>query len=180
VYRPPVGCCRATPRRFIQTDLALVQVYTASRDIELKSTLSPRREDEMSVVTQLEAPLAYLESTAAIQPRPNIRDFLPNASIILIGSRGSGKRTLGFIGATHLGRRLITEDHYFQAVTGVSRCGFIFLPDYSVEMLQCPVSSWDNRRILGQAHIYVPRVALELPPSIRPVVQMALPPYILF
>ncbi|KAI9050528.1 hypothetical protein LZ554_005689 [Drepanopeziza brunnea f. sp. 'monogermtubi'] len=79
----------------------------------------------MSIVNQLEAPLAYLESTAATQSRPNIRDFQPNASIVLIGSRGSGKRTLGFIGATHLGRRLITEDHYFQAVTGVSRAVFM-------------------------------------------------------
>lgn len=74
---------------------------------------------EMSVITQLEAPLAYLDSST--RPRPNVRDFLPNASIVLIGSRGSGKRTLGFIGAMHLGRRLVTEDHYFQEATGVSR-----------------------------------------------------------
>ncbi|KAG4429989.1 hypothetical protein IFR05_014526 [Cadophora sp. M221] len=77
----------------------------------------------MSVITQLEAPLAYLDSTT--RPRPNVRDFLPNASIVLIGSRGSGKRTLGFIGAMHLGRRLITEDHYFQETTGVSRGAFM-------------------------------------------------------
>ncbi|KAH7317739.1 quinate pathway repressor protein-like protein QutR [Rhexocercosporidium sp. MPI-PUGE-AT-0058] len=77
----------------------------------------------MSVTTQLEAPLAYLDSTT--RPRPNVRDFLPNASIVLIGSRGSGKRTLGFIGAMHLGRRLITEDHYFQEATGVSRGTFM-------------------------------------------------------
>ncbi|KAI9642612.1 hypothetical protein NHQ30_009417 [Ciborinia camelliae] len=53
------------------------------------------------------------------------RIFPSDASIILIGSRGSGKRSLGFIGATHLGRRLITEDHYFQEVTGLSRTAYI-------------------------------------------------------
>lgn len=56
---------------------------------------------------------------------PRARQFSPEASIVLIGSRGAGKRTLGFIGATHLGRRLITEDHYFQATTGVSRGAFL-------------------------------------------------------
>lgn len=53
------------------------------------------------------------------------RIFPSDASIILIGSRGSGKRSLGFIGATHLGRRLITEDHYFQEATGLSRAAYV-------------------------------------------------------
>ena len=53
------------------------------------------------------------------------RRFPENASIVLVGSRGSGKRSLGFIGATHLGRRLITEDHYFEEVTGASRGHFL-------------------------------------------------------
>jgi 3-dehydroquinate dehydratase type I len=53
------------------------------------------------------------------------RSFDPNATIVLVGSRGSGKRSLGFIGATHLGRRLITEDHYFEEITGLSRRGFL-------------------------------------------------------
>lgn len=51
---------------------------------------------------------------------------------MLIGSRGSGKRTLGFIGATHLGRRLITEDHYFQETTGLSRGEFLLQNGYEV------------------------------------------------
>src|SRR6187402_2790837 len=79
----------------------------------------------MAVATQLE-PLS-LEKSLRLDSRPQTpasRQFPRNASIVLIGSRGSGKRTLGFIGATHLGRRLITEDHYFQEATGVSRYGF--------------------------------------------------------
>lgn len=59
------------------------------------------------------------------RPAPNTRQFYPDASIVLIGSRGAGKRSLGFIGATHLGRRLITEDHYFQEVTGTTRGAYI-------------------------------------------------------
>jgi len=59
------------------------------------------------------------------RPPPNTRAFHPDASIVLIGSRGAGKRSLGFIGATHLGRRFITEDHYFQETTGTTRGAFL-------------------------------------------------------
>ncbi|KAL4901027.1 hypothetical protein BDW74DRAFT_182130 [Aspergillus multicolor] len=45
----------------------------------------------------------------------------PEASLVLIGIRGCGKRSLGFIAATALKRRFITEDHYFKEVTGLSR-----------------------------------------------------------
>lgn len=71
----------------------------------------PDADGTMSVITQLEQ--ASRESSMSLDSRnqtSNTRQFAPNASIVLIGSRGSGKRSLGFIGATHLGRRLITED----------------------------------------------------------------------
>ncbi|KAE8443736.1 hypothetical protein EG329_001416 [Mollisiaceae sp. DMI_Dod_QoI] len=74
----------------------------------------------MSITTQLEPTLAFLDT----RPPPSTRDFHPDASIVLIGCRGSGKRSLGFIGATHLGRKLITEDHYFLEATGISRGAF--------------------------------------------------------
>ncbi|KAK5651538.1 hypothetical protein OQA88_11903 [Cercophora sp. LCS_1] len=51
----------------------------------------------------------------------NERAFDPNASIVLVGCRGAGKRTLGFMGALHLRRRLVTEDHYFEKATGLTR-----------------------------------------------------------
>ncbi|EAQ88170.1 hypothetical protein CHGG_04789 [Chaetomium globosum CBS 148.51] len=54
-------------------------------------------------------------------PPRNERVFEPNASIVLVGCRGAGKRTLGFMGALHLRRRLVTEDHYFEKITGLSR-----------------------------------------------------------
>lgn len=56
---------------------------------------------------------------------PNERLFHPDASIVLVGCRGAGKRSLGFIGALHLRRRLITEDYYFQQSTGLSRVQFL-------------------------------------------------------
>lgn len=55
----------------------------------------------------------------------NERIFSADASIVLVGCRGAGKRSLGFIGALHLRRRLITEDYYFQQVTGLSRMQFL-------------------------------------------------------
>lgn len=56
---------------------------------------------------------------------PNERLFSPDASIVLVGCRGAGKRSLGFIGALHLRRRLITEDFYFQQVAGLTRMDFL-------------------------------------------------------
>lgn len=53
------------------------------------------------------------------------RIFPTDSSIILVGCRGAGKRTLGFIAAKHLGRRLITEDHSFEQSTGCTRATFL-------------------------------------------------------
>ncbi|KAJ5440194.1 uncharacterized protein N7458_011192 [Penicillium daleae] len=49
------------------------------------------------------------------------RKFAPDASLVLVGIRGCGKRSLGFVAATALKRRFITEDHYFKEITGVTR-----------------------------------------------------------
>lgn len=65
-----------------------------------------------------------VEDTLSTAP-PNERLFNPNASIVLVGCRGAGKRSLGFIGALHLHRRLITEDYYFQQITGCTRLDFL-------------------------------------------------------
>ena len=53
------------------------------------------------------------------------RGFHPEASLVLVGIRGCGKRSLGFIAATALGRRFVTEDHYFQSVTSLSRQDYL-------------------------------------------------------
>lgn len=55
-------------------------------------------------------------------PRPH---FLNDASIVLVGVRCAGKRSLGLIAATALGRKFITEDHHFQTVTGFSRQDYL-------------------------------------------------------
>lgn len=48
-----------------------------------------------------------------------------NASIILVGVRGAGKRTLGLIAATALNWRYMTEDLYFEKTTGKTRAAYI-------------------------------------------------------
>ena len=53
------------------------------------------------------------------------RNFHSDASLVLVGVRGSGKRSLGLIAATALGRRFITEDFYFQNVTGLTRQDYL-------------------------------------------------------
>ncbi|KKA25706.1 Shikimate kinase [Rasamsonia emersonii CBS 393.64] len=58
-------------------------------------------------------------------PGPSRRNFDPDASLVLVGIRGSGKRSLGFIAATALNRRFITEDFYFKEVTGYTRHEFL-------------------------------------------------------
>src|SRR5271170_5771755 len=62
---------------------------------------------------------------SAVAPFRTQRTFHPEASLVLVGIRGCGKRSLGFIAATALGRRFITEDHYFQSVTGLSRQDYL-------------------------------------------------------
>jgi 3-dehydroquinate dehydratase type I len=80
----------------------------------------------MAVETQLEPAMVGSPLRLDSRPQtPSTRQFPSAASIVLIGSRGAGKRTLGFIGATHLGRRLVTEDYFFQQTTGISRGDFL-------------------------------------------------------
>lgn len=55
----------------------------------------------------------------------NGRVFHPDASLVLVGIRASGKRSLGFIAATALNRRFVTEDHYFQSINGLSRQDYL-------------------------------------------------------
>ncbi|KAG4025166.1 hypothetical protein MFRU_064g00030 [Monilinia fructicola] len=87
------------------------------------------RAEKMSLTTQIISNSNNGTMEKSMQLNSNVqtkgRIFPSDASIILIGSRGSGKRSLGFIGATHLGRRLITEDHYFQEATGLSRAAYV-------------------------------------------------------
>ncbi|CAL5870993.1 uncharacterized protein PFLUO_LOCUS5235 [Penicillium psychrofluorescens] len=52
------------------------------------------------------------------------RNFSPNASVVLIGIRGTGKSSLAVILAATSGRRLIDADRYFQQMTGCSRAAF--------------------------------------------------------
>jgi len=75
----------------------------------------------------------YLNGTSGTQTplRPGLESsqgrprFAPDASIVLVGIRGCGKRSLGFIAAAALGRRFVTEDHYFQTATGSSRQDYL-------------------------------------------------------
>ncbi|KAJ5670818.1 uncharacterized protein N7477_006181 [Penicillium maclennaniae] len=55
------------------------------------------------------------------------RTFRPDASLVLVGIRGCGKRSLGFVAATALKRRFITEDHYFKEITGMARSEYLKL-----------------------------------------------------
>ncbi|KAJ5950949.1 uncharacterized protein N7479_009362 [Penicillium vulpinum] len=52
------------------------------------------------------------------------RTFSPNASVVLIGIRGTGKSSLAVILAATSGRRLIDADRYFHQSVGCSRAVF--------------------------------------------------------
>ncbi|KAJ5094802.1 hypothetical protein N7456_010663 [Penicillium angulare] len=64
------------------------------------------------------------QPTQPSEPTP-ARKFDTDASLVLVGIRGCGKRSLGFVAATALKRRFITEDHYFKEVTGITRHEFL-------------------------------------------------------
>jgi shikimate 5-dehydrogenase/shikimate kinase/3-dehydroquinate dehydratase len=57
-------------------------------------------------------------------PFPSQRSFDENASIVLVGIRGTGKSSLAVMLAATSGRRLIDADQYFQQITGRSRAAF--------------------------------------------------------
>ncbi|GKU12881.1 unnamed protein product [Fusarium langsethiae] len=53
-----------------------------------------------------------------------IADYAPNASIALIGMRGSGLSTLAVLASSALGFRVLDADQYFYKVTGLSRAAY--------------------------------------------------------
>lgn len=57
-------------------------------------------------------------------PTISSRNFDPDASLVLIGTRGCGKSSLGVIVSKNLGRRLVDADQYFLQATGLSRTAF--------------------------------------------------------
>jgi 3-dehydroquinate dehydratase type I len=56
--------------------------------------------------------------------RASPKVFKPDASLVLVGARGTGKSSLGVIAATTFQRRLIDTDFTFQQVTGLSTTAF--------------------------------------------------------
>lgn len=81
-------------------------------------------------------PLSAVSSRGPSTPEPprpilkassveTTRIFAPNASIVLVGIRGCGKTSLGYIAARALGRRLIEADDEFERKTGCSRAQFL-------------------------------------------------------
>ena len=56
---------------------------------------------------------------------PTRRRFDASASLVLIGIPGVGKRSLGFIAASHLKRRFCTENQFFEACTGLTKAAFL-------------------------------------------------------
>lgn len=83
--------------------------------------IGPQTESRSQGVTRIDSGRSTPSRPSTPSNRQVSRSFARNATIVLVGTRGSGKRSLGFIGATHLGRRLITEDHCFEEVTGMTR-----------------------------------------------------------
>jgi hypothetical protein len=63
--------------------------------------------------------------TVKVSALATSRVFEPNASIVLVGTRGCGKTSLGYIAARALGRRLVEADDEFKRKTGLSRAQFL-------------------------------------------------------
>ncbi|XXG94841.1 hypothetical protein Hte_001100 [Hypoxylon texense] len=98
------------------------------------------------------------------------RVFPADSSVILVGSRGAGKRTLGFIAAKHLGRRLVTEEHYFEQSTGCSRA--IFLQKYGRETFNQQMAIVLARMLkLNQAHCVIECGTGTLSPDMEDIIK---------
>ncbi|KIY00336.1 uncharacterized protein Z520_04021 [Fonsecaea multimorphosa CBS 102226] len=105
--RPPVSGT-ASPRSVTSRTSSAQHLLDAVQD-EATSQGTPKR----------------LVKTSVPDGSASGRLFHPEASLVLVGIRASGKRSLGLIAATALGRRFVTEDHYFQTVNGVSRQDYL-------------------------------------------------------
>lgn len=92
-------------------------------------------------------------SGASSSPHDNVRTgrlFDPHASIVLIGVRGAGKRSLAFIAAAQLGWRFITEGLYFEAACGM--CKAKYLQEYGHTALYQKTLSIFKRMLCENSH----------------------------
>lgn len=103
----PFGSATASPR--LMNNSALEQLIASDGQNDIGS---PSAQDPSAI------PVTGLQVSTG-------RAFHPDASLVLIGIRASGKRSLGFIAATALNRRFVTEDHYFQSINGLSRQDYL-------------------------------------------------------
>lgn len=106
---------------------------TSGTSTPLTSTVASPRDRNDAAASQT-AVHDMQSSSNGIGPNTHVRSstsgtrvFHPDASLVLIGIRASGKRSLGFIAATALGRRFVTEDHYFHSINGLSRQDYLKL-----------------------------------------------------
>ncbi|KAJ5385821.1 hypothetical protein N7509_008362 [Penicillium cosmopolitanum] len=90
--------------------------------LDLKSRVRDAEPNSSTSASPTIRPPTATSTTSTIPITPiTPRAFDPHASLVLVGIRGCGKRSLGFVAATALKRRFITEDHYFREATGVTR-----------------------------------------------------------
>jgi shikimate 5-dehydrogenase/shikimate kinase/3-dehydroquinate dehydratase len=97
---------------------------TASPRPGVSNALSPKN-GHSHHITKGQMPPQRLQNAPTSDPFVGGRQFHPDASVVLVGIRASGKRSLGLIAAAALGWRFVTEDHYFQSVNGLSRQDYL-------------------------------------------------------
>ncbi|MCJ1257913.1 hypothetical protein MMC24_005741 [Lignoscripta atroalba] len=87
------------------------------------------RRDIRTTFTATPSPRNNRTSISPFTGSPGLRSgyggkFDANASIVLVGIRGTGKSSLGIIASTALRRRFLDADQYFLKMTGTSRATF--------------------------------------------------------
>jgi shikimate 5-dehydrogenase/shikimate kinase len=108
----------------LKKTLGLRQHQPIDFDTKFRLLIEHRLGDSLVAMRGVQYGTAVTE-TLTTPLKANLRLFPSDASIVLVGCRGAGKRTLGFIAAKYLGRRLLTEDYYFESCTGCNRTTFL-------------------------------------------------------
>ncbi|KAL6916279.1 hypothetical protein FSST1_007774 [Fusarium sambucinum] len=105
-----------TPRLDNETTRSTISPYTPSTQAG-----TPRVLSEYSNAPTPKTPKSrtYSPDTAR-----RITEYAPDASIALIGMRGSGLSTLAVLASSTLGFRVLDADQYFYKVTGLSRAAY--------------------------------------------------------
>ncbi|KAF2668550.1 hypothetical protein BT63DRAFT_279988 [Microthyrium microscopicum] len=115
-------------KRGLEDELPFPRQGSSETRTASKSNISPSsrsRANSQGILSQNDSKFPRPGNNGNLGPTcTNSSSFAPDASIVLIGIRGTGKSSLAIIASSALGFRVIDADRHFFQITGLSRAAF--------------------------------------------------------